>query len=104
RFAGASLLPGIVIVSGGVDASGRALAAAEQYDVRSGAWARVADMIAARADHTAIVLGNGQVLIAGGYGASGQVQASAELYDPQTGTWAATGPMRQARANHTASS
>src|SRR5439155_24169902 len=68
-------------------------------------WAKTSWTAAARANHTATLLTNGQVLVAGGamYDGVNWVKiASAELYDPATGRWTATGAMRSRRSVHTA--
>jgi hypothetical protein len=53
-------------------------------------------MIAARFDHTAVLLPTGRVLIVGGLERNGVVQPSAELFDPTTGRFTATGkPLAQ---------
>jgi hypothetical protein len=60
---------------------------------------------AARANHTATLLGNGKVLVAGGNTGSGDPVglASAELYDPATGIFTPTRtPMTTPRISHTA--
>lgn len=76
---------------------------AHLYDPVTSSWRVAGSMLAAREDHTATLLENGQVLVAGGYGcAPTYVCRSAELYDPATGRWSATGSMHQARAGQTA--
>jgi hypothetical protein len=58
---------------------------------------------AARANHTATLLGAGEVLLAGGWGASATALATGETYGPVTySTTSATGPMVGPRLMHTA--
>jgi phage gp45-like len=60
-------------------------------------------MLAARSEHTATLLLNGQVLVAGGAnGAANLNYASAELFDPSRRTFSATGTMAAPRYGHTA--
>ncbi len=68
---------------------------------RSGTWSPTGSMSAARTEHTATLLKNGNVLVAGGQGTNGFPLASAELYDPSTGTWSPTGSMSNTRQLHT---
>jgi N-acetylneuraminic acid mutarotase len=96
-----TLLPnGKVLVGGGFDSDGTALASAELYDPASGSWMATGSQATGRYYHTATLLPNGKVLVAGG--ASGSALASAELYDPVGGTWAVTGSLGNARTAHTA--
>ena len=78
----ATLLPsGLVLLSGGSDASGF-LSSAEVYDPSTSTAATVPPMAKARGFHTATLLTNGKVLVAGGSSASGSL-SDAELFDPQ---------------------
>ena len=61
----------------------------------TGTFTATGNMIAARAGHTATLLGNGKVLIAGG-------GISAELYDPSSRTFIPTGNMTTSRSHQTA--
>jgi hypothetical protein len=107
----ATLLPsGKVLVAGGYDAAGKALASAELYDPTAGTFSPTGSMTQSRYSHTATSLEDGQVLIAGGHingcgsGALCDVglTAKAELYDPATGKFSPTGSMAHARADNAA--
>ena len=83
------LLDGRVLITGGAAFEGfaaQALQTAELYDPSTGNFALTGSMTEARANHSAMLLANGQVLIVGGNDGT-----SAELYDPETGTFAQTG-------------
>jgi N-acetylneuraminic acid mutarotase len=98
----ATLLPsGQVLVAGGADTGGNALASAERYDPATNTWSAAASLTTARKYHTATRLPSGQVLVAGGRGNTGLL-ASAERYDPATNTWSAAGSLTTARYGHTA--
>jgi hypothetical protein len=84
----AMLLPnGLVLVAGGLNSSGTALASAELYDPSSGTWKATGSMNNARAGAQATLLQNGQVLLAGGAGFAN----TAELY--ANGHWTLTSSM-----------
>jgi DNA-binding CsgD family transcriptional regulator len=93
----AELADGRVLVAGGQGGQRgtTALATAEVYDPASGTWDPVDDMRDARADASAMLLGNGKVLVFGGIIGNGleedDVTASAELFDASTEEWSATG-------------
>lgn len=94
-FHTAVLLPnGKVLVSGGGlnSFAPQGMTSQELYDPATGTFSITGSMVAARAYHVAVLLGNGKVLLAGWAG------SSAELYDPAIGTSAATGSMGQVRA------
>jgi hypothetical protein len=102
----ATLLPaGKVLVAGGlrrVNVNTTYLNSSELYDPATGSWSLITDTLAtARAEHTAVLLGNGKVLIAGGINNGGTLN-SAEVYDPATGQWEPTGNLNTARTGHTA--
>jgi hypothetical protein len=108
----ATLLPnGKVLIAGGVDTGGGALASAELFDPSgndgTGAFSATGSLAAARFDATATLLSNGKVLIAGGKsGQSQSVIASAELFDPTAnagvGAFTVTGSLAVARSGATA--
>jgi hypothetical protein len=79
------LANGQVLVAGGLNSSGTALASAELYDPSSGTWQATGGMNDARAGVQATLLQNGQVLMAGG------ASHTAELY--ANGRWTLTSSM-----------
>jgi sugar lactone lactonase YvrE len=103
QFQATLLASGKVLVTGGLDAGGKALASAELYDPATGAWTGAASMAAARALHTATLLNNGKVLVVGGFDIGTHTAfASAELYDPASNTWSPAGKLATARSQQTA--
>ena len=101
----ATLLPdGNVLIAGGSDGRGKALASAEVYNPATNRWTSVGSMATARTDHTATLLPSGKVLVAGGQLGPDPFSSlsSTELYDPTTGSWSTAAPMIVSRARHTA--
>jgi hypothetical protein len=98
----ASLPGGDVVLAGGEDYNGAALAATEVFHAASGAMQRVGDLGIARRAAAAVSFPDGRVLVCGGYGPLGTTLSSAEIFDPTSGTWSAAPPMRVGRARHTA--
>jgi Galactose oxidase, central domain len=100
------LSSGLVLIVGGIAAGSDYIvgihASAELYDPVSGTWAATSSLAAARTDHTAILLPNGQELVAGGFNDISGYLTSAEIYDPQSGTWSDTGNLATERKNHAA--
>ena len=88
---------GKVLLAGGRDMADVIVRDAELYDPATGKFESTGSMFAARVDHTATTLQNGDVLVVGGknyVGASPPVEkvlhASAELYDSASGSFAGT--------------
>jgi len=87
---------GKVLVAGGGNGDGKAIASAELYDPATRTWSATGSMTDARAVATTTQLPDGRVLLAGGDDGSGGPSSSvqtAELYDPGTGTWTPTGSL-----------
>lgn len=94
---------GKVLVAGGADSSGNAIATAEIYDPSNGSFSSTGSMITARAHFAATLLSSGKVLVTGGLDPSGNPLATAEIYDPDAGTFSATTvAMKFVHASHTA--
>jgi Kelch motif len=92
------LLDGRILVAGGSNSSGTALASAEMYDPGTGHWTLTGSMGQARYGATLTRLNNGWVLATGGFNNSGSpALASAELFDPSMGIWTPTGSMQNGR-------
>jgi MBG domain (YGX type)/Bacterial Ig-like domain (group 3)/Galactose oxidase, central domain len=101
---GTALSDGSILITGGRDADGNLVAAAEIFDPETQASSASATLHTARVDHSATVLADGRVLVAGGTGASGAL-SSAEIFDPAnpgTGFQVVASPMTAARTQHTA--
>jgi Putative Ig domain/Kelch motif/Galactose oxidase, central domain len=98
----ATLVGTKILVTGGWPASGSPLQSAELYDPSTfTSVATTSAMNAARANHTATLLSNGDVLLAGGY--SNGSTTSAEVYNPGSGNFTSTaGQMAVFRGEHTA--
>jgi hypothetical protein len=94
---------GKVLVAGGADANGNAIATAELFDPSTGTFSATGSMITARAHFAATLLSSGKVLVTGGLDVSGNPLATAEIYDPNAGTFSATtGAMIFVHASNTA--
>jgi len=86
---------GRVLVVGGSDVKGRALASAELYDPASEKWTVTGTMSTARSEHRSILLRDGRVLVLDGWG------RGAEVYDPGTASWKPSAPMTVRRTFYT---
>ncbi len=82
--------PDQVLIAGGIDSSGNALASAEVFDTTTYSFSAVGPMHSARFDHAAALLPNGKVLITGGEDGSGNTLNTAEIYNPATQTFTLT--------------
>jgi hypothetical protein len=76
-----ALSDGRVLIVGGRDSAGTALAAAEIFDPATQTSTAIGSLVVARTGHTATLLQDGRVLIAGGTNATGAL-TSAEIFDP----------------------
>ena len=94
---------GKVLLTGGLDSTGKATNAAELFDPSTGSFtATTTNMGSARAKHSATLLNDGTVLLAGGVDATASAAAAAEIFNPATAMFAATGGFVTARDLHTA--
>jgi uncharacterized protein (TIGR03437 family) len=98
-----ALSDGRVLVAGGFGStspSAQNLQSAELYDPVAGTWTPATNLVAARANHRAVLLPDGQVLVMGGEGLD-QGLMGAELYDPVADRWSVTGSTSGPRIVHT---
>jgi len=79
---------GEILLTGGLEAFGSALAEAQVYAPDDAVLSSVGDMLEPRADHTATLISDGRVLIAGGYDGV-FTHDTLELFDPVSGTFSA---------------
>jgi hypothetical protein len=97
------LLDGRVLVSGGSDAAGRAIAQAEVFNPSTAAWSLAAANARPRSGHVAVLLRDGRVLVVGGASSRESCDAveSAELYDVAIDRWTSvpSPPLRVGRGS-----
>lgn len=93
---------GSVLVVGGFDKDGKAIAAAELWDAARQAWRDVAPLKTPRHSHSATLLSDGRVMIAGGVGADGETIGSVEVWNPQRNTWSVGQPLLLPLKEHNA--
>ncbi|MBK7402466.1 MAG: hypothetical protein IPJ34_41105 [Myxococcales bacterium] len=99
----ATTLPGdLVLVAGGVDASGAYLSTVEVFDPKTKTWTATAPLSVPRAQHTATLLSGGRVLLLGGTSNGSTALSTGQLYDAGTKTWTAVAAMSEVRTHHTA--
>ncbi|MGI9334267.1 MAG: ImpA family metalloprotease, partial [Gammaproteobacteria bacterium] len=97
------LASGEVMVTGGANAFGVALATSELFDPAALGWRGSGALATARVGHSATRLDDGRVVVAGGLGPQFSPLASAEIYDPASGAWTPLAAMLTlAREKHTA--
>jgi N-acetylneuraminic acid mutarotase len=95
------LSSGKVLVAGGDDNNGHALATAAVYDPTANAWSAVGKLAHARTEAVAVRLRSGRVLVAGGSGIP-TILGSAELFNPSTKTWSTAASLHTARTGSAA--
>ena len=76
-----------MLVVGGFDAGGRAIASAELFDPSLRVWHTLPSLHIARHSHTATLLDDGRVLVAGGIGRDDKALDSTEIWDPARQAW-----------------
>jgi hypothetical protein len=95
---------GQVLLAGGVDATGTAVATTVLFDPVARTWApQVTSLATARRRHTTTRLGDRRVVAAGGLGADGAPLATVEVFDPVARTWSTPDArLATARSGHSA--
>lgn len=93
RHTATTLVDGSVLVAGGFDNEGKAIADAELWDVARRVWRAISPMQTPRHSHSSTLLSDGRVMIAGGVGADGETIGSVEIWDPARNAWSAGDPM-----------
>jgi len=78
---------GELLVVGGYDSAGQALASVEVWDPASREWHKVTPMNTARYSHSATLLEDGRILVAGGMGVEDRPLQSVEIWNPVSGEW-----------------
>lgn len=97
----ATLLPsGKVLVAGGQNPDGSALAEAELYDPVADSWSTAGTLSVARFNHSATLLPSGKVVVAGGLVSGGAASAAIDVYDPTTNSWSTSTSLSTARGQH----
>lgn len=96
------LADGSVLVAGGHDAAGRALASVERWVPGASAWQALPPLRFARHGHAATLLADGRVMVTGGVGENGERLTAVELWEPATGEWRAAPSLPVAMAGHAA--
>lgn len=93
--------PATVYTVTGSNESGQVTAKLSITVLPGGSWTGAGSMNAARTNHTASLLPNGNVLVAGGYNESGTL-ATAQVYSPALNQWTSLSTMANSRFFHTA--
>ena len=101
-----TLADGTHLVAGGCDVDGCSTATASAYLVGADGAAGAtptADMLQARAGHSATLLEDGRVLVTGGFAGEGTAPlSSAEVFDPASGEWERVGDLETGRGGDAA--
>jgi hypothetical protein len=102
RHTATALADGSVVVAGGIDRTGKAIASVERFDPASKAWRTLPSMNTPRHSHTAILLGDGRLMVAGGANQDGEPIASVEIWDPASNAWSVQTPLPLPVMEHSA--
>lgn len=76
-----------LLIIGGFDALGEALASVELWDAQQARWLQLPPLTQARYAHSATLLSDGRILVAGGFDRQGRALNSTEYFDPQARRW-----------------
>lgn len=97
---------GRVLIAGGTDVRGVAIASSDIFDPKANRWIRAANMRSARAAQTATRLSDGSVLVTGGRTGLSifpvEILLTAEIYHPDSNSWTVAARMHVPRSSHSA--
>lgn len=96
------LTDGSVMVVGGMDSSGRAIANVEIWNSMTRRWSPGPALKTARYRHSATLLADGRVLVAGGIDRDGLDTASVEILDASRSAWQPAAPLLLPLRRHSA--
>ncbi len=97
-----ALANGDILLAGGYNLQGQAVATAELYEASTGSFKPTGSMKDGRIAATATQLQDGRILMVGGQDTNGTALGTVEIYDPATGQFSLASNLGTARLNATA--
>lgn len=92
-----------ILLIGGAEGDGTAIANVDRFDVATNSWSTAGALNVPRHTHTATSLRDGRILVTGGVAYdSGAILASTEIFDNNTNTWSFGPAMLEKRSGHAA--
>lgn len=102
RHTATALADGSLLVTGGFDKDGKAMASVELWDPAKQVWRAAPPLTTPRYHHSATLLQDGRVMIAGGFNQEGESVAATELWDPAKKAWSRGAPLLLPLQGHSA--